>query len=197
MARTRTLGPAVTLIRPLLGFRRTQLLKYLTELGQPYRHDSSNDDLRFTRNLIRRRLIPQLEEQLNPGVVDALVRLGQLAGEVDQVVAHLVEDLATRCVAAGEPAGVEIDTAALAREPRYVVRQLLLTVWERQGWPMQAMGFAQWERLAEMALSEAGGRSVACRRITLPGNVDAVLDAERLRLVRQRPQAQTDAQTSE
>jgi tRNA(Ile)-lysidine synthase len=184
MARTRRLGPAVTVIRPLLGLRRGQLSDYLAELGQPYRRDSSNDDVRFTRNLIRHRLLPQLADQLNPGVVDALVRLGQLAGEVHEVVDHLVDDLTARCVSNDEPGRVEIDTASLAGEPRYVVRQLLLAAWRRQGWPLQAMGFAQWERLAEMVPAAADDRPAASRRITLPGNVDAELRERTLHLVR-------------
>ena len=39
---------ATTLIRPLLGVRRAEVLAYLADLGQPYRNDSSNDDTRFT-----------------------------------------------------------------------------------------------------------------------------------------------------
>ena len=66
MARSRPLGPA-TLIRPLLGFRRDELLAYLGDLGQPYCDDSSNCDARFTRNRIRHELLPWLAEQFNSG----------------------------------------------------------------------------------------------------------------------------------
>ena len=81
IARVRSLGPAVSLIRPLLGVRRGEVLAYLEELRQPYRRDSSNDDRRFTRNRLRRELLPLLASQYNAGVVEALLRLGSLAGE--------------------------------------------------------------------------------------------------------------------
>ena len=79
--RCRRLSPAVTLIRPLLEVRRVELVDYLASLGQAYREDSSNLDRRFTRNRIRHDLLPQLAEHYNPGVGEALRRLGHLAGE--------------------------------------------------------------------------------------------------------------------
>ncbi|MEN6451126.1 MAG: tRNA lysidine(34) synthetase TilS, partial [Thermoguttaceae bacterium] len=67
MSRTRPLGHA-TLIRPLLGVRHAELLAYLESLGQPFREDSSNLDLHFTRNKIRRALLPRLEAGYNRDV---------------------------------------------------------------------------------------------------------------------------------
>ena len=40
--------------------RRTELQSYLDAIGQPYRHDQSNADLRFTRNRIRHQTMPRL-----------------------------------------------------------------------------------------------------------------------------------------
>ncbi len=181
MARARPLGPAVTLIRPLLGLRRQQLVDYLDDLDQPYRRDSSNDDLRFTRNRIRHRLLPQLAEELNPGVADALVRLGQLAGEVQDVIDRVVDELASRSVRCEPSGSVRIDTAALAGQPRFLIRQLLLATWRERGWPLQAMGFEQWDRLAEM-VAGADDDTAAPPRHTLPGNIDAQLSKGILQL---------------
>ena len=184
MARVRPLSAAATLIRPLLGVRRARLLAYLDGLGQAYRSDSSNDDVRFTRNRIRHELLPRLAEWLNPGVVDALLRLGGLAGEVQAVVESVVEDLAEQCVVASGCGVIEIDASGLHGRPAYVIRALLMSVWRKQSWPMQAMGFAQWDLLAAMlsAASERPSRSPA--KQTFPGSVLAEAVADRLRLLR-------------
>jgi tRNA(Ile)-lysidine synthase len=184
MDRARPLGPAATLIRPLLEFRRAQLLGYLDDLGQPYRHDASNQDTRLTRNRIRHELLPQLAEQFNPAVVDALLRLGRLAGEVQSVLDSAVEDLAERHVRREGPEAVEIDTAALAGRPLHEVRELLMVVWRDQGWPMQAMGFAEWDQLAEMLAGCRAAPSALPPKQTFPGNVSAEPGEGRLRLVR-------------
>jgi len=171
MARVRTLGPATTLIRPLLGFRRAELLAYLDDLGQPYRIDRSNDDVRFTRNRIRHELLPLLAAQHGPGVIDALLRLGTLAGEVQTVVDGAVGDLADRCVSEGPSGGLHIDTGPLAGQPRYLVRELLIAAWRGQGWPMQAMGFAQWDLLAEMIAASTKPAPTTPARRTFPGGI--------------------------
>lgn len=183
MPRARPLGPA-TLIRPLLEFRRAELLEYLKALGQLYRSDSSNADTRFTRNRIRHQLLPDLADRFNPGVVDALLRLGRLAGEVQTVVDRVVRDLAERCAAEGPPGSVRIRTTPLADQPRYVVRELLIAVWRRQAWPLQAMGFAEWDLLAEMIAACRENSSVVPQKRMFPGSVVAEAGEGELRLRR-------------
>src|SRR5262249_46014861 len=52
IAARRELEPGVGVVRPLLRATRADVLAYLGGLGQPYRHDSSNEDRRQTRNRI-------------------------------------------------------------------------------------------------------------------------------------------------
>jgi tRNA(Ile)-lysidine synthase len=181
MARARGLGP-VTLIRPFLGIRREELLAYLQDLGQPYRRDSTNQDLRFTRNRIRLDLLPLLARQFNPEILDALLRLGVLAGEAQAVLDRQLDALADRCVRYVGESSLVMDTAALAGQPRYVVRELLAAVWRVQGWPRQAMGFREWDMLADMVLAGENDARDAPRKRTLPGNVQVERDRTELRL---------------
>lgn len=167
MARVRPLGHA-TLIRPLLGVRRAELQAYLDALGQPYCHDRSNADPRFTRNRIRHEVMPLLRGQFNSGVTEALLRLGTLAGEVQAVVDDLVEDSFRGGVEVDGPSVVRIELSAIAGRPRYLVREFFMTLWRRQGWPMQSMGRRKWDELSELALSAAP----TARRV-FPGGVTA------------------------
>jgi len=184
MDRARPLSPVATLIRPFLTFRRDELLCYLADLGQAYRTDASNEDLRLTRNRIRRQLLPELAQQFNPGVVDALLRLGALAGEAQGVVDAVVAELHQRCVVY-EPAGtVRIDVDRLKGRPRYAVRELLIGVWRHQDWPLQAMGFAEWGLLAQMILGPAGDWPPPPRKRMFPGGVLAEAQGGQLRLER-------------
>ncbi|HEX2899287.1 MAG TPA: tRNA lysidine(34) synthetase TilS, partial [Bacteroidia bacterium] len=52
--------------RPLLGIPKADLLEFLRERGQLWRHDRSNDADDYRRNLVRNQLIPVLGK-LNPG----------------------------------------------------------------------------------------------------------------------------------
>jgi tRNA(Ile)-lysidine synthase len=72
------------IVRPLLGVRRRELQQYLDEIGQRWREDSTNSDDQFTRNRIRKLLVPLLETEFNPVVAESLSELANIArGEED------------------------------------------------------------------------------------------------------------------
>ncbi len=160
----RPLAPGVEVVRPLLRVRRADVLAYLQELGQDVRHDSSNADLRFTRNRLRHELLPHLATHYNPAITTVLCSLAEQAAEVQQIETAAAAAL---LAAAERPrAGAEIilDGRCLEAAPRHRLRELLRLLWRREGWPQGAMSFAAWERAAAVAR----GEGVA---VDLPGRV--------------------------
>lgn len=157
--KTRELSPSVILVRPLLGIRRAEIVAYLTSLGQEFRSDASNDDRRFTRNQLRHKLLPQLRERINSDVDGALARLALLAGEAQQVIEMYAEKLAEDCVtidfdraSSGERMAqrVRININQLSGEPAIIIREVCKGAWGQAHWPLQAMGFDEWQMLAEI-----------------------------------------------
>lgn len=72
------------IVRPLLEFRRRELESYLREIGQGWREDATNADSKFTRNRIRKLVLPLLEKEFNPAVAENLAELAEIArGEED------------------------------------------------------------------------------------------------------------------
>jgi tRNA(Ile)-lysidine synthase len=67
------------IVRPLLAFRRRELLAYLADIKQGWREDRTNSDTAFTRNRVRRLLIPLLEKEFNPSVAENLAELAEIA----------------------------------------------------------------------------------------------------------------------
>lgn len=175
MRRARPLMHGVSLIRPLLGVRHAELLDYLRRLGQPFCDDATNQDLGFTRNRLRHELLPRLAAEYNPQVIDALLRLARLAGEAHEVIANVVDELLPGCVR-NETDRIVVDCGLLADQPRYVVRELLVAAWRRRQWPEQAMGFAQWEELAELVQATVCGPLLT----TLPGGFRVCREGELL-----------------
>jgi tRNA(Ile)-lysidine synthase len=85
--------PAVgSVARPLLGERREDLRKYLRGLGQSWREDGTNRDTSRQRARIRERLLPELEREYSPGIVERLTGLAGLAQEEEAFWNALVED---------------------------------------------------------------------------------------------------------
>jgi tRNA(Ile)-lysidine synthase len=166
--RVRALGPDVSLVRPLLGIRRSELRGWLARIGQDYREDTSNADHRFTRNRLRHALLPHLAQNYNPDVSGALLRLAGLAGEVQAVIDALTADLAHRCQLSRTPAELCLDCGVLRGCPPYVVRETLIAVWRQQRWTLGSMGHEQWSLLADMILAPTPGP-----KQTLPGGIGA------------------------
>lgn len=81
-----------TIVRPLLSFRRSALRSHLEALGQTWREDSSNADLHRMRARIRAQLLPVLERDFSPRIVDHLCELARLSREEELFWSALVEE---------------------------------------------------------------------------------------------------------
>ncbi len=76
----------VLLVRPLLGWaRRLDAENYCAERGVEFRVDEMNEDERFARVRVRRKLLPLLET-FNPRVVEALARTAGLLADDSQAL---------------------------------------------------------------------------------------------------------------
>jgi len=74
-----------------------------------------------------------------------------------------------------------VDCRELASVSRYLVRELLIAVWQRQSWPLQAMGYERWDQLADLACP-AEPPSADWKRV-FPGSISAQRNGPWLRLL--------------
>jgi tRNA(Ile)-lysidine synthase len=78
-------------IRPLLSFRRAELRGFLRLRKQKWCEDATNRDITRTRARIRRKLIPLLEKQFQPAIVEHLAALADRAQDNEILLAALSE----------------------------------------------------------------------------------------------------------
>jgi tRNA(Ile)-lysidine synthase len=179
IASRRTLEPGIEVIRPLLNVTRPEVIHYLSELQQPYRIDESNLDTGFTRNRIRHDLLPLLNKEYNPSIASVLGRLAEQADELFSDMADRAAEL-LRCAEQPRAGGMMIlDRSRLSEVPRFLVREMLRLLWARENWPMNAMDFAAWERVADIALGKASA-------VDLPSGVKVRLQERVVQLERRQ-----------
>ena len=116
---------ATPVIRPLLEVTKETLLAYLEVKRISYCVDRTNEDVRYQRNRIRHRIIPELEA-INPNVVDAIARLGNSVHEDVLVMSDLTSRTFDKLVSIGDDE-VRISRRALRQEPLAIQRRL----WQR------------------------------------------------------------------
>jgi tRNA(Ile)-lysidine synthase len=76
----------------MLEASREEILSYARAREISWREDSSNADERYARNRLRRDLIPNLADALNPQLVRTLGRLAEAHRHDAEWIAGLVED---------------------------------------------------------------------------------------------------------
>jgi tRNA(Ile)-lysidine synthase len=154
----------VTLWRPLLGFRREELRRYLVECQQEWIEDPSNEQERFERVRVRRKLRSQAKDEvpeLAAMAVEAIRQVGEIESAVRNFEERYVEWRA-------EGYGV-VDRRAFARLPaeeqKAVIAMLLKVLAGTRAAPHSLVSIASW----------AGGGGV--RRRSLGGVLFALRDS--------------------
>lgn len=175
--RTRRLTETTTLIRPFLDATRAEVVSYLRELGQPYREDSTNSLVEFTRNRIRHELLPLLARDYHPGVRPSILKLAKIAAQTSDHLDTECQKLLPACVRP-TTGGVEIDCHTLKHVHVAVVRQLLVTIWQQHHWPLHDMSLEKWELLVQLT------QETQATTTHLPGAVLATRAGAFLRLTR-------------
>ena len=122
------------IIRPLLCVSRAQIEEYLTLQGLSYVTDSTNEELVYTRNKIRRELIPYLEKNLNPNAVQKLTELADSVLQAEEYIEQQAAGLYEKAVILqpqenpSKPS-VKLSVKALVSAPpvlqQYVIRQAI------------------------------------------------------------------------
>jgi tRNA(Ile)-lysidine synthase len=174
----RRLCDGVTLVRPLLNIERSEILDYLDGLGQPFRTDSSNAELTYSRNKVRHQLIPLMQTEFNCDLNLRLEPLTIQAKEYQELLDHLISPL-QRFVTHESDQSVSIATE-LSQHPSPLVRHLLIQTWKEKHWPLQSMTFAKWQQLADFLqpAHEKGQSS----ELTLPGKIQVSREGEQVTL---------------
>ncbi len=123
-------GSSAAIVRPLLGIRRMALRQYLAEIGQAWREDSSNRDLRHARNRVRHGIVPRLERSLNPEVRETLAGTAEIARAEE---AYWGNEVARTLPGVWNAQSRTLSAAALAALPLALQRRIVRAAAESLG----------------------------------------------------------------
>ena len=147
-------------VRPLLKNTRAQTEAACIEAGIKVWDDPHNLDERFARVKVRRNLLPIFEENLGPGITDALARTADLLRDD----ADALDDFANQYFSQADASN--LDVAELERLPKAIRTRVLRLAIYRAGAP-SGMLSADHIASAEALISDWHGQ----KEVSLPGNV--------------------------
>jgi tRNA(Ile)-lysidine synthase len=170
-------GPDVA--RPLLELTRRDTERYCRESGIEPRLDPTNDLPVATRNRVRSELMPVLRS-FNPRIVEALSRLAEAAAADAAFIADFA-DSAWRSLAERDGKAVVLEKK-LGELPRVVIVRMLLRAFSEVSGGDAEIDSAHLRRLAEAVERPR-------TRMSLPGGIVAIVNAEHLRIQLGEPRA--------
>jgi tRNA(Ile)-lysidine synthase len=112
------------LIRPLIEVRRHDIVAYLKTKRLRYHIDESNRDITLSRNRVRWRLLPLLERQFNPAIVEILAQTADLLRDEDGYLDVVAREEYGR-IELKQRTTVALDVTALQALPLAIRRRVL------------------------------------------------------------------------
>lgn len=120
------------LLRPLLGIRRTATHQACADMGLEPWQDPHNHDPKYTRVRVRDRVLPMLEDELGPGISEALARTATTLREDAETLDELALEWAREIIDENEDGRISLDVGGLVTQPP-ALRQRICRIVAEQG----------------------------------------------------------------
>lgn len=153
------------IVRPLLEMSRAEIEDYLNRREIPWCTDSTNADTDYTRNFLRRKLLPEIYEQF-PQAGERLRHFAGIAGETDRYLQRQAEHFLE--VHGG------IAKEAFRQENPVLQPYILRCAMKQAGVPAKDVTAKHYESMGELCGKPVG------HRISLPGGYEACSGYEQL-----------------
>ena len=155
-------------IRPMLGLRRAEIIQYTKDNSIQWREDASNRNINFTRNKIRHRLLPVLEDE-SRSVVDQLAILSSETQRFQQVVKKQAQAIVGKAEYYQNRGQFEIKQDLLAELPPWVFYEVVREVLTALGAGLRNYSQQHFDAIARMVRQEKA-------KADFPGQVEIAVD---------------------
>lgn len=140
-------------IRPLLCISREETENYLSQRGIPWVTDSTNEEEVYTRNKIRREILPALM-QINSGAVKNIAAAAGRVLEAEDYLSELTQKAVEKYTA--KEGSVWILSRDLFEEPMLLQKRVVKNVLEAAAGKKKDLSSAHMEAVLELAKGRTG-----------------------------------------
>ena len=168
------------LASPLLCATRAEIVQYLKKRALPWREDATNVDVAYTRNYIRHRLLPLLQQEAHGPLVEELSELATSARRLYVRIEREAEEVWSS-LAQSAAGGVILDAAGLASLPEPVAIELIRMAVVSLG------GDSDWASPHYKSVLQLARKSMGGKRTALPSGLAARREQAQIILSTQQP----------
>lgn len=113
-------------IRPLIECEREEIEKYCDENRLEPRIDKTNFENDYTRNKIRNIVIPYIEKELNPNIIETIDRLSEVVKKEDRYLEKVALDVYDKILIKQEPGQIMLELKGFNEQDEVIKSRIIL-----------------------------------------------------------------------
>ena len=113
-------------IRPLIECERKEIEKYCDENKLEPRIDKTNFENDYTRNKIRNIVIPYIEKELNPNIIETIDRLSEVVKKEDRYLEKVASNVYEKILIKQEPGQIILELKEFNEQDEVIKSRIIL-----------------------------------------------------------------------
>ena len=113
-------------IRPLIKTSRKEIEEYCEKEKLEPKFDESNKDNTYTRNKIRNLLIPYLQEEFNPNIIESITKLSEIMTDEQNYLEKIVNNIYKKLLIEESESEIILDLKEFNKQDVVIKRKLIL-----------------------------------------------------------------------
>jgi len=137
------------ILRPLIEVTRKEIEDFIKENKLKFRHDSSNDKVIFTRNKVRKELLPYLEKNFNPNVKEVLSNMAENL-RLENEFLEKFSNRKFRSISNIKNGTVSIDIKKFKKQPEAVRKRILRSALRHVKGDLRRFTYQHWKEMEDL-----------------------------------------------
>jgi tRNA(Ile)-lysidine synthase len=162
------------IIRPLIETKKSEIIKWLNDNKIKRRIDPTNRSLKYSRNRIRNRILPEIEK-INPDIVKSFSRFSQNVSEDVELIDKASVLVYEKALIEGGKSKIVLDLRKLRGYDKSLVKKVVVEAFCRLSGSRKSPSFELLSRANETIGGKSGNRSPLGRGIWIEKSQNRVL----------------------
>ncbi len=151
----RALGKNVTLIRPLIELTKEDIIKYAGIRKLKWQEDETNSLMYYTRNKVRHDLIPKLQKDFSPAIVQIINRTAKLIHGADEFINDYVKTQLVNIVIDKSSERFALSVPLIQTFPDFIQGEIIQNALQKH-FQMQAVSMNDVDNILDLKESSVG-----------------------------------------
>jgi tRNA(Ile)-lysidine synthase len=163
------------IIHPLLNLSKKEIIKYCSDHQLKPRIDKSNKENIYSRNIIRNKILPIVEEEINPSVRKVIARNADLIAEEENFLDKSAEKKFLKALISSNNKILKLDLNIIKKYDNVILRRILRKAYQQLNNSLDDLYLDHILELEKLLSNTSTGRG-----IDLPGDIKVIINYQEL-----------------